>query len=132
AGRIERALADVGARVAQSVRPKTLLVFEREPRSLRNIYASGGAGFLHDMVVAAGGTDALADIGRQSVTMSTEMVLDRAPEIIIELRYSAADINDADINAWKTLSTVPAVKNRRIIVLTGEEFVVPGPRVGAA
>src|SRR5213080_2298158 len=110
ADRVERELADVRARVARSPRPKTLLVFEREPRSLRNIYASGGVGFLHDMLVAAGGADALADIGRQSVTMSTEMVLDRAPDIIVELRYAAGDINDADIDAWKTLSTVPAVK----------------------
>jgi iron complex transport system substrate-binding protein len=132
ATRIENELALVRSRVSKAARPKTLLVFEREKRSLRNIYASGGSGFLHDMVEAAGGSDVLADIHRQSVTMSTEMVLDRAPDVIIELRYSAADINDADINAWNTLSTVPAVKNHRIIVLTGEEFVVPGPRVATA
>ncbi|MEO7156898.1 MAG: ABC transporter substrate-binding protein, partial [Vicinamibacterales bacterium] len=35
--------------VAGKPRPKTLLVFGREPGSLRNIYASAGRGFLHDM-----------------------------------------------------------------------------------
>ncbi len=132
AGRVEKQLADVRDRVSARPRPKTLLVFERERRSLRNIYASGGEGFLHDMLVAAGGADVMGDIHRQSVTMSTEMVLDRAPEIIVELRYSADDINDSDISAWNTLASVPAVKNRRVILLTGEEFVVPGPRVGEA
>jgi iron complex transport system substrate-binding protein len=132
AGRVEKQLADVRDRVSARPRPKTLLVFERERRSLRNIYASGGEGFLHDMLVAAGGADVMGDIHRQSITMSTETVLDRAPEIIVELRYSADDINDSDISAWNTLASVPAVKNRRVILLTGEEFVVPGPRVGDA
>jgi len=132
AARVEAELADVRRRVANARRPKTLLVFERERRSLRNMFASGGEGFLHDMIEAAGGADVFADVHRQSVMMSTEMALDRAPEVIIELRYSADDIDDADINAWNVLSTVPAVKNHRIVVLAGEEFVVPGPRVGLA
>jgi len=132
ASRIEQQLADVRRRVASQPRPKTLLVFGREPGSLRNIYASGGDEFLHDMLDAAGGADVLGDIHRQSVTMSTEMVLARAPDVIIELRYSKDDVNNADMSAWNRLSAVPAVKNRRVILLTGEEFVVPGPRVGAA
>jgi iron complex transport system substrate-binding protein len=132
ASRIEQQLADVRRRVASQPRPKTLLVFGREPGSLRNIDASGGDGFLHDMLDAAGGADVLGDIHRQSVTMSTEMVLARAPDVIIELRYSKDDVNNADMGAWNRLSAVPAVKNRRVILLTGEEFVVPGPRVAAA
>jgi iron complex transport system substrate-binding protein len=132
ASRIEQQLADIRRRVASQPRPKTLLVFGREPGSLRNIDASGGDGFLHDMLDAAGGADVLGDIHRQSVTMSTEMVLARAPDVIIELRYSKDDVNNADMSAWNRLSAVPAVKNRRVILLTGEEFVVPGPRVGAA
>ena len=132
ASRIERQLADIRDRVATSPRPKTLLVFERERRSLRNIYASGGVGFLHDMLTTAGGDDVVGDIHRQSVQMSHEMVLDRAPEVIIELRYEKDDVNDADLSAWNTLASVPAVKNHRVVLLTGEEFVVPGPRVADA
>jgi iron complex transport system substrate-binding protein len=132
ASRIEQQLADIRRRVASQPRPKTLLVFGREPGSLRNIDASGGDGFLHDMLDAAGGADVLGDIHRQSVTMSTEMVLARAPDVIVELRYSKDDVNNADMGAWNRLSAVPAVKNRRVILLTGEEFVVPGPRVADA
>ena len=132
ADRVEKQLADVRERVSKQPRPKTLLVFEREPHSLRNIYASGGEGFLHDMLVAAGGADVMGDIHRQSVVASIETVLDRAPEVIVELRYSADDIKDTDISSWNSLASVPAVKNRRVILLAGEEFVVPGPRVGEA
>lgn len=130
ATRIERQLADIQARVAKSGRPKTLLVFGRERGSLRNIDASGGLGFLHDMLEAAGGDDILGDIRRQSVVMTTEMVLARAPEVIVELHYGRSDPNaEADLRVWNALASVPAVRNRRIYVLQGDEFVIPGPRV---
>jgi iron complex transport system substrate-binding protein len=129
---IERELADIRQRVSNSQRPKTLLVFGRERGTLRNIDASGGSGFLHDMLETAGGADALGDLHRQSVMMTTEMVLARAPEVIIELRYSREDMTPADANAWKILPAVPAVKNHRLYLLTGDEFVVPGPRVAGA
>jgi iron complex transport system substrate-binding protein len=132
ASRLEQELDDVRRRVAAQPRPKTLLVFGREPGSLRNIDASGGDGFLHDMLETAGGADVLADIHRQSVMMTTEMVLARAPDVIIELRYLKDAVNNADMSAWNRLSAVPAVKNHRVILLTGEEFVVPGPRVAQA
>src|SRR5207248_2458373 len=79
----------IRARVAGRPCPKTLLVFGREPGSLRSIDASGGYGFLHDMLESAGGADAVGDIKRESVRMSAETVLARAPEVIIELRDGA-------------------------------------------
>jgi ABC-type Fe3+-hydroxamate transport system substrate-binding protein len=33
---------------------------------------------------------------------------------------------------WNKLGSLPAVRNRRIHLLVGGEFVVPGPRVVAA
>ena len=133
AERIERQLAEIGSRVAKSPRPKTLLVFGRERGTLRNIDASGGVGFLHDMLETAGAADVMGDVKQQSVTMTTELVLARAPEVIIELRYARGDDTDAaDLREWNALPSVPAVKNRRVYMLHGEEFVVPGPRVAAA
>jgi len=130
---IDKQLADTRARTANLPHPRTLLVFGREPGSLRNIDASGGTGFLHDMLVTAGGTDILADIRRQSVNMSTEMVLTRAPEVIIEVHSPAGGFAAAsDLTPWNALSSIPAVKNHHVYSLTGDEFVVPGPRVVAA
>jgi iron complex transport system substrate-binding protein len=129
---IERQLAETRARVAGRTRPKTLLVFGRDPGALRHIDASGGYGFLHDLLELAGGTDALADLKRQSVQMSTEMVLARAPEVILELHYGTslpANRIDAERRVWNALPSVPAVKNDRVYLLTGDEFVVPGPRI---
>jgi iron complex transport system substrate-binding protein len=131
--RIETQLANIRSRVANRARPRTLLVFGRDPGALTNIDASGGYGFLHDMLDAAGGVDVLADIHQQSVMLTTEMVLARAPDAIIELRYARDDTtSDSDMATWNRLAAVPAVRNHRVYLLRGEEFVVPGPRVAAA
>jgi iron complex transport system substrate-binding protein len=135
AARIEQQLAAIAARVAGRPRPKTLLVFGRDPGALRRITASGGLGFLHDVLELAGGADVLADVARQAVDMSTEMILTRAPEVILELRYGPSarpETFEAETRVWNALPSVPAVKSGRVHLLDGQEFVVPGPRIVAA
>ena len=135
AARIETELRAIQARVAGKARPRTLLIFGREPGALRGINASGGYGFLHDLVELAGGVDVLADVKQAAVAMSSEMVLARAPDIIIELHYGEpwpAGRLDAERRVWTTLPSLPAVRSGRIHLLTGDEFVVPGPRVTIA
>ena len=107
-------------------------MFERDPASLRNVYASGGYGFLHDMLEIAGGRNVFADVKQQAVQASTEMLIASKPDVIIELLYGDS-LKNADIakelRAWDALASVPAVRSHRISALTGDEFVVPGPRV---
>ena len=132
ARRIEQQLAGIRARVAGRPPPRTLLVFGREAGTLRHIDASGGYGFLHDALELAGGTDVLTDLHRQSVEMSTEMILARAPEVILELHYGESlqpERMEAERRIWNALSSVPAVKTNRVYLLGGDEFVVPGPRI---
>lgn len=132
ATRLEQTLAAIGMRVAGRGRPRTLLVFGREPGTLRRIDASGGYGFLHDLLDVAGGTNVLADLKRQSVQLGSETILARAPEVIIELHYGASvrtDRLDAQRLVWNALPSVPAVRNKRVHLLVGDEFVVPGPRI---
>jgi iron complex transport system substrate-binding protein len=132
---IESSLAATRARVAGRPRPRTLLVFGREAGSLRGINASGGYGFLHDLLEVAGGSDVLGGMNRQSVAMSSEMVIARAPDVIIELHYGQPlppNQVDAERRVWSALASVPAVRNGRVYLLVGNEFVVPGPRVSIA
>lgn len=127
---IEATLADVAKRVAGRPRPKTMIVFGREPGALRNVYASGGYGFLHDVLAIAGGDDVFSDVKRESVQASTELILTRAPEVVVELR--ADDESAPDPAVWQTLASVPAVRNNRIVLLTGSDMVTAGPRIGQA
>ena len=113
ASQMEADLSAIRRSVAGLRRPKTLLVFGRDPRSLGNIDAGGGYGFLHDMLDVAGGDNIFSDINRQSVQATTEMILARRPEVIIEFRYGgslrAADI-PAEVHAWDVLASLPAVR----------------------
>jgi iron complex transport system substrate-binding protein len=129
--RIESQMQQIRTRAAAGSRPATLVVFGHEPGALRGIYASGGFGFVNDMLEAAGGRNVFADIKRESVQATAELILARKPEMILELRANA--LSDAErgreIAAWKTLPSVPAVRSGRVIFITDPRVVIPGPRV---
>ncbi len=115
-------------------RPKvrTLLVFSRQPGSLREIYVSGGTGFLHDLLDLSGGENVFAGVKREAVQATTEAILTAAPEVIVEFR-PGPPLSPSEIarerQSWNALSTVPAVRTGRVSVLVGDELVVPGARV---
>jgi iron complex transport system substrate-binding protein len=128
---MERAIATIRSNVSRLPHPRTMLVFGRDPSSLRNLYASGGYGFLHDMLEAAGGQNVFADVKQQSVEVSTEMILARRPDVIVELwddSVKTVDLRGLQ-QVWAALASMPAVRNHRVYELAGDQFVVPGPRV---
>ena len=114
-------------------------MFERDPASLRNVYATGGYGFLHDMLEIAGGRNVFAQVKQQAVQASTEMLIASKPEVIVELLYGDslknADVDDASAKepllalAQDLTAKVTFTEVFFISALTGDQFVVPGPRV---
>jgi iron complex transport system substrate-binding protein len=132
---LEAQLDAVKAIVRDRSRPRTLLVFGRQPGSLQQLYVSGGTGFLHEMLEAAGGINVFADIARESVQPSQETLIARAPEVILEVsqtrQISAMDAAQ-ERAVWSPFASVPAVKSGRIYFLYGDYLAVPGPRVGRA
>jgi len=133
AASLEARLAAVRRRVAGRRPPRTLVVFGRDRLALRNIFASGGVGFVHDMLEAAGGANVFEDVDRQNVQATAELVLARAPEVILELRGEFGSIGRGDIDrerrVWNALLSVPAVRAGRVYILVDSSVVVPGPRV---
>jgi iron complex transport system substrate-binding protein len=121
---VQADLDAVRARVRTFPRPRTLLVFGRQPQSLQQIYVSGGVGFLHDLLDVAGAVNVFADVSRESVQPSQETLLTRAPDVILEVR--------ADNRLTPPLASVPAVRNGRIYFLAGDYLMAPGPRVAVA
>lgn len=132
---IEARLGEIRTRVHGRPRPRTMLVFGREPATLQQLYAAGGRGFLHDALDIAGGQNVFADMARESVQPSHEMLITRAPEVVLELHASRmlqVDDNGDPLMAWSLLPSIPAVKSRRVLALKGDYLLAPGPRVALA
>jgi len=128
---IERRIGVLRKRFATGPRPKTLVVIGRDAFALRGIYASGGVGFIHDMIVAAGGDNVFADTKREAVQATSELIIARAPEIILELRGDPIDeaTQRKEVQTWDTLASLPAVRNKRVRIIADARTVIPGPRV---
>jgi iron complex transport system substrate-binding protein len=133
ARRIEGGLDAVRQRVQGRPRPRTLVVFGRERLSLRGMYVSGGVGFLHDMLTVAGGENVFADVKTESVQATTEQIIARRPDVIVEIRAANSAFpvgeRDAEARAWNALASVPAVRSHRVYFLFDDRIVIPGPRV---
>ena len=131
---IDTRIDAIRKRLAGRPRPRTLIVFDRETLALRGIYASGGFGFIHDMVDAAGAENVFADVTQQAVQATTELILSRRPEVILELRGDSisADMRRREIAVWRVLSSVPAVRDGRVYFIDQQLTVIPGPRVAEA
>ncbi len=129
---IERQMDAIRASAKGLPAPRTLLVIGREPGTLRNIYASGGVGFLNDLLTIAGGANVFGSVRRENLQVTTEAMLAAQPEVIVEVvasqPWSAADI-ERETHVWDELGSLPAVRNRRVYLLMGDVFVTPGPRL---
>ena len=76
-----------------------------------------------------------AELPRESLPLTSEAILRAAPDVIVELTYDermTTQTQVAEIAVWDRLSAVPAVRNRRVHLLLGNQFVQPGPRMGDA
>lgn len=128
---IDERLAAVKARVAGRPRPRTLIVFGRQRYALRGIYASGGIGFVHDMVAAAGGENVFSDVRQQAVQATTELIIARRPDLILELRADplTPEEEQRELATWRRIPSVPAVRNKRVHIIADPRTVIPGPRI---
>jgi iron complex transport system substrate-binding protein len=83
------------------------------------------------MVDIAGGDNVFSDVKQEAVQATTELILARRPEAILELRGDpiAAGIKAKEIDVWRALGSLPAVRNSRVYFLDQQKTVVPGPRV---
>jgi ABC-type Fe3+-hydroxamate transport system substrate-binding protein len=86
-----------------------------------------GAGTLQDsLLTIAGGTNVAADAGQAWPQISPELVVARAPEVIVDLAMGT-EAGGRDLFA--ALATVPAVRDGRVVRLGGDALLRAGPRV---
>jgi iron complex transport system substrate-binding protein len=118
---IDRGLAAVHARVAGLPPRRVLLVVGHSPLVV------AGAGTLQDeLVTIAGGTNVAADVGQAWPQISPEVVVARAPEVIVD---AAMGTEAGGRELFAALTTVPAVRDHRVVRIAGDALFRAGPRV---
>jgi iron complex transport system substrate-binding protein len=130
--RMQQEIANVRDALHERPTVPTLFVIGRDIGALQHLDVAGGEGFLNEIVELAGGTNVFRDVKRPAVDASTELVLTRRPEAILELwvnRRLDAATRQREAAVWNALPALPAVRNHRIFEINDERLAIPGPRL---
>ena len=113
--------------------PTVLLAHYRDLGTMGSFYSAGADSYYGELIEIAGGRNIFADVPENAFQPTLEAILDRAPEVIIELLPSNLDGDqqrERRLRDWAALSSVPAVRNGRVYVLAGDYLLLVGPRLG--
>jgi len=131
---IEAEIDEIRSKTSGARRVRVLLVVGRGDTGpvARNVFVSGRDGFYSDLLSIAGGENVYAGVTAGVANLSPEALVTLRPEVIVEViqdfkerGWSMAEIR----RSWAPLDYIPAVKNGRIYVVSGDYAVIPGPRV---
>lgn len=123
---IDARVAAVAEAVRSLPRIRVLMVFGLAP-----IVATGPKSFPNEMIERAGGANAVIE-GTPYPVLGMERVFALDPDLIVNCAMAGAHGSEqihADAPGWKNLR---AVKQGKVIALSDESVLRPGPRVGEA
>ncbi len=119
---LEAELARVRAAVSSRPKTRVLAVFNDRPLSV-----AGPASWVDEILAIAGGENVIREGGRYP-TISVEQVITLAPDVILDMTWG----DSALASSLARYSTVPAVRDRRVIRAGDPMLMRPGPRLGQA
>lgn len=123
---LQETLDDVKKQVAGQPILPTLIVTSDE-----GTLACGPDTFLNDLLEIAGGKNVIKNNTPRYPQLEREQIMQLAPEVIMQLLPDATTaVQSQAARFWEALPNVPAVKNKRVCVLTDWYVVQPGYNVG--
>ncbi len=124
-GRIER----VKKLTAGKPRPRVMLSLGRDMShgSIHEAHVASQGTLYDEMIVMAGGRNALVMPGIKYPLVSAEGIIRLDPEVIVELSPGSR-LTGKETASWKSVSAVSAVKHGRVHILTQDYLAIPGPR----
>ncbi len=132
--RLSSELDAVAVSVAGRPRPRVLAVVGREAGTGRitSVWAAGPDTFFDDVLMIAGGVNAVGNSSIRYPELSREGLLAVDPDVILDI---VADGGDRGLDAttiaadWRGLEDLRAVRDGRIHVITDSRVVIPGPSI---
>lgn len=111
--------------------PKTMVVVGREAGKIAGLYVAGRNSFYDEILGILQCDNAFAESHQKYFQPSLEAIARAKPEIIIEIWAGEKFTDDKKkklVDDWKTMKVLPAVRDRKIYILT-EDFVgIPSAR----
>jgi iron complex transport system substrate-binding protein len=126
AARVEAQLEQVRLRTAGLPRRRVLYVAGTQP-----LYAAGPGSCIDRLIETAGGVNVLADAIGPYPLVSLEVVLERLPEVIIDVSDNRPQAARGRFpGSWGEWGFLPAVAGDRVWWVHPDRLAVPGPRLG--
>lgn len=125
-------ISAIEAKIASANLPKPKVYYEVWTPPLMS---AGNGSFINDVILKAGGINIFGSESQQYPSVSSETVVQSNPDVIM-LPTEMANTGEApfygsvaDVKARPGWSTISAVENDRVIIVSGDLFAEAGPRI---
>ena len=125
-------ISAIEAKIASANLPKPKVYYEVWTPPLMS---AGNGSFINDVILKAGGINIFGSETQQYPSVSSETVVQSNPDVIL-LPTEMANSGEApfygsvaDVKARPGWSTISAVENDRVIIVSGDLFAEAGPRI---
>lgn len=110
---------------------RVLLSIDRAPGRTESLLVAGPGTYLDELLTRLGAENVFADAPVRYPQVGMEEILDRAPEVILELRAEpiAPDAGERLLDDWRRYPTLPAVQHDALTLIARSYTMVPGPRL---
>lgn len=123
--RIRAELAAIAERASGGPQRRVLVVVGRDP-----LYVAGPGSHIDEMIRLAGGTNVAHDALSAYQQLSLEVVLQRMPEVIIDVSDNRPDAaRGRRPGPWGEWEFLPAVREGRVYWIEPARLVIPGLRL---
>jgi iron complex transport system substrate-binding protein len=117
------ALDRVARKTRNAPKPRIVLIVDRTPGTLRDLYAATDGSFLAELVGIAGGRLVLPPAKTGYTKLAKEDLLATNPDMIVEFTQGARSRFSGDpLEAWKEMPELKAVRTRQVYDVN-EDFV---------
>ena len=126
AARIQASIKAVEQKVAGREKPRVLILYDHRP-----LIVAGPGSFAAEVLPLAGGINVVTSGTVAYPTLSLETVARLKPDVVVDASMGAQDADqNTTMELLGRLTSVPAVKNKRVLVLPSGMLMRPGTGLG--
>lgn len=123
AERTREGLLSISRKTVSLSKPDVILIVNRTPGTLRDLYTATQGSFLAELIEVAGGRIAAPAVQRGYGKLSKEDLLAINPAVILDFIHGSRGLLAGDpIEAWREMPELKAVRTKRVHGV-GEDFV---------